>query len=291
MSAVEETGTAPLLEVRGLRSGYGRVPVLHGIDFAIGDGEILGVLGHNGMGKTTLLKTLMGLVPATAGSVTFDGLDVTREKPAARARLGIGYVPQGRGIFPALSVRDNLAMGVAAHGLADEGAAIEAVLAEFPQIERLLDRRGGALSGGEQQLLALARCLASGPQLLLLDEPTEGIQPSIVDLIEEKLADLARRRGLSILLVEQNLEFITALADRVMVLQKGQVKGVIAGGNAMNADLIAEFTGFASAAPPARAPAAPLTARGPAAPLTARGPAAPLTARGPAAPLTARGPA
>ena len=135
----------------------------------------------------------------------------------------MGYVPQGRGIFPNLSVRDNLRMGIASHGVADEGQAIAAVLREFPQLERLLDRQGGALSGGEQQLLALARCLISDPQIVLLDEPTEGIQPSIVDAIEDKLRELARDRGLSILLIEQNLEFISSLADRLLVLKKGQV--------------------------------------------------------------------
>ncbi|MEO0427241.1 MAG: amidase [Pseudomonadota bacterium] len=235
-----------LLEVRGLRSGYGRVPVLQGVDLTVGEGEIVGILGHNGMGKSTLLKTVIGLVKASGGSVEFDGLDITREEPHARARLGLGYVPQGRGIFPTLSVIDNLRMGVASHGLDDEAAAIEGVIAEFPQLERLLERQGGALSGGEQQLLALARCLVSGPDLLLLDEPTEGIQPSIVDMIEDKLSELARDRGLSILLVEQNLEFITSLSDKVLVLQKGQVKGEI-GGHNMDSALIDEFTGFTSA--------------------------------------------
>ncbi|MEM6488124.1 MAG: amidase [Pseudomonadota bacterium] len=233
-----------ILAIKGLRSGYGRVPVLQGMDVAIEEGAIVGVLGHNGMGKTTLLRTIMGLVPATAGSVSFDGVDITRAPAHERARMGIGYVPQGRGIFPTLSVMDNLRMGVAAHGVGDEEGAIEAVLEEFPQLERLLDRRGGALSGGEQQLLALARCLVSAPDLVLLDEPTEGIQPSIVDMIEDKLRTLAER-GLSILLVEQNLEFITDLSDRVLVIQKGQIKGEIAGHD-MDAALIDEFTGFRS---------------------------------------------
>ncbi|MEM9783167.1 MAG: amidase [Pseudomonadota bacterium] len=237
--------TPTLLSVTGLRSGYGRVPVLQGVDLTVGEGEIVGILGHNGMGKSTLLKTVMGLVKASGGSVAFDGIDITREEPHARARLGLGYVPQGRGIFPTLSVMDNLRMGVASHGVEDEAAAIEGVLAEFPQLERLLERQGGALSGGEQQLLALARCLVSGPDLLLLDEPTEGIQPSIVDMIEDKLAELAKDRGLSILLVEQNLEFITSLSDKVLVLQKGQVKGEI-GGHNMDSALIDEFTGFSS---------------------------------------------
>jgi amidase len=233
-----------ILEVKGLRSGYGRVPILHGLDFAIHEGEIVGVLGHNGMGKSTLLKTVMGLVPTTGGSIMFDGLDVTRESSHGRSRLGIGYVPQGRGIFPTLSVRDNLRMGIASHGVRNEDEAIAAVLREFPQLERLLDRQGGALSGGEQQLLALARCLISDPQIVLLDEPTEGIQPSIVDAIEDKLRELASERGLSILLIEQNLEFISGLADRVLVLKKGQIAGVIDDPSSDNSALIDEFTGF-----------------------------------------------
>jgi amidase len=239
---------APILQVKGLRAGYGKVPVLHGLDFTIGEGQIVGVLGHNGMGKTTLLKTLMGLAPATAGEITFDGIDVTREPSHERSRLGIGYVPQGRGIFPILSVRDNLRMGIAAHGAEDEEGAIAAILEEFPQLKRLLDRQGGALSGGEQQLLALARCLISAPQIVLLDEPTEGIQPSVVDMIEDKLHELSRERRVSILLIEQNLEFITDLSDRVLILQKGQIAGEIEKASLADAALIDAFTGFKSGA-------------------------------------------
>ncbi|MEO1531037.1 MAG: ATP-binding cassette domain-containing protein, partial [Pseudomonadota bacterium] len=170
---IEGPAPAEILSVRGLRAGYGRVPVLQGVDLTVGEGQIVGILGHNGMGKSTLLKTVMGIVKATGGTMEFDGIDITREAPHARSRLGIGYVPQGRGIFPSLSVLDNLRMGVASHGVTDEKAAIESVLEEFPQLERLLERQGGALSGGEQQLLALARCLISAPDLVLLDEPTE----------------------------------------------------------------------------------------------------------------------
>lgn len=232
-----------LLEVKGLRSGYGKVPILHGIDLHVAEGEILGVLGHNGMGKSTLLKTLMGIVPASGGTMVFDGHDLGREKPSARARLGIGYVPQGRGIFPNLSVRDNLRMGVAAHDV-DEEEALARVLADFPRLERLLERDGGALSGGEQQLLALARCLVSEPDLVLLDEPTEGIQPSIIDEIIDFLKALNARRGVAIVLVEQNLDFITALSDRVLLIQKGAITGEISGSEAADPALIEEFTGL-----------------------------------------------
>ncbi|WP_421869612.1 ABC transporter ATP-binding protein [Pararhizobium sp.] len=235
-----------LLEVKGLRSGYGRVPILHGLDFTIGQGEIVGILGHNGMGKTTLLKTLAGLLPVTGGQLRFDGKDITREPTYRRARLGLGFLPQGRGIFPALSVRENLLMGIAAYS-DDNNGKLGAILEEFPGLRRLLDRAGGALSGGEQQLLALARALISNPRVLLLDEPTEGIQPSIVDMMEEKLRTLSRDRGLAIILVEQNLEFITALADRIILLKKGVIAGVIADPRSPAQDLISEFTGFSAA--------------------------------------------
>ena len=232
-----------LLKLSGLRAGYGRVPVLHGIDLSVNDGEILGILGHNGMGKSTLLKTLMGIIPASGGSMTFDGQDIGRQRSSGRAQLGIGYVPQGRGIFPNLSVRDNLRMGIASHDL-DEDSAIERVLADFPRLERLLERDGGALSGGEQQLLALARCLVSEPDLILLDEPTEGIQPSIIDEIIDLLKELNRREGLSIVLVEQSLDFITALSDRVLLIQKGKIMGEVSGSEAADPALIEEFTGL-----------------------------------------------
>ena len=232
-----------LMEASGLRAGYGRIPVLHGIDLTVSDGEIVGVLGHNGMGKTTLLKSLIGLVPSTAGRIQFDGLDITREPTFERSRLGIGYVPQGRGIFPQLSVLDNLRMGVAAH-MEDEQVAVDRVIVDFPRLENLLDRSGGALSGGEQQLLALARCLISEPKLILLDEPTEGIQPSIIDEIIELLQRLAREQDITIILVEQNIEFITELSDRVLLLQKGEITAEIKGVHTTEIALIDEFTGF-----------------------------------------------
>ncbi|MEM7059497.1 MAG: amidase [Pseudomonadota bacterium] len=232
-----------LLEVKALTSGYGRVPILQGIDFNVSDGEIVGILGHNGMGKTTLLKTLMGIIPATGGIVTFAGLDLMSERTSERAKLGIGYVPQGRGIFPNLSVYDNIRMGIAAHDV-DEEDAIRRILVEFPRLERLLDREGGALSGGEQQLLAVARALISEPELILLDEPTEGIQPSIIDEIIDLLKDLNQKRGLTIVLVEQNLDFIRELSDRVLLLQKGAITGEMSGSDAANPALIEEFTGF-----------------------------------------------
>ena len=215
-----------LLEVRDLRSGYGRIPILFGIDMTVGDGEYLGILGHNGMGKTTTLRALMGHLPTTAGTVVFAGKPITHLKPHERSRLGIGLVPQGREIFPDLSVYENLRMGLAAAPKEDR-AVIDAVLEDFPRLVRLLDRRGGALSGGEQQLLALARCLCTRPKLILLDEPTEGIQPSIIEEIIETLLALKKRWNMSLIVVEQNLEFITSLSDRILNIQKGRITGVL----------------------------------------------------------------
>ncbi|TFF27703.1 ATP-binding cassette domain-containing protein [Jiella endophytica] len=217
---------SPLLEVAGLRAGYGRVPILAGISLAMAEGEFLGILGHNGMGKTTLMKTIMGSIPATAGSIRFAGEDVTGLATHRRSRLGLGLVPQGREIFPTLSVEENLRMGLAAAKREDR-ALIDEVLEDFPRLVRLLDRRGGALSGGEQQLLALARCLCARPKLILLDEPTEGIQPSIIEEMIETLQALRRRWSLSMIIVEQNLDFITQLSDSVLSIQKGRITGEV----------------------------------------------------------------
>lgn len=210
-----------MLIVRDLASGYGRIPILDGVNFTIAKAEFLGVLGHNGMGKSTLLKTLMGLLPATAGSVNFAQADITRSPSHIRARMGVGYVPQGRGIFPGLSVLDNLNFSAKANPANSMSA--EEALEVFPRLKPLIARHGGALSGGEQQLLALARALISRPRLLLLDEPTEGIQPSIIDEIVDQLKQTRVQLGLTILLVEQNIDFIRQLSDRVLLIHKGTI--------------------------------------------------------------------
>lgn len=210
-----------ILNVQDLASGYGRIPILDHVNFHVADGEFLGVLGHNGMGKSTLLKTLMGLLPATHGAVRFADTDITHARPHTRARMGLGYVPQGRGIFPGLSVLDNLVFSAKSNPANSMSA--DDILEEFPRLKPLIARHGGALSGGEQQLLALARTLIARPRLLLLDEPTEGIQPSIIDEIADKLKEIRVARGLTILLVEQNLDFIRQLSDRVLLIDKGTI--------------------------------------------------------------------
>ncbi|SHH70537.1 ABC transporter ATP-binding protein [Bradyrhizobium erythrophlei] len=232
-----------MLNVQGLCTGYGRIPILNGVNFAVKVGEFIGILGHNGMGKTTLLKALMGFLPATAGTVRFDGHDVTTAEPYQRARLGLGYVPQGREIFPGLTVYDNLRMGCTKE-TGGEQETIEEVLEEFPRLKPLLDRSGGALSGGEQQLLALARCLCGKPRLILLDEPTEGIQPSIIDEIVEVLQRLRDNSGLTMILVEQNLDFIAALSRRILIIQKGTITRELPPDDLADASLVGEFIGI-----------------------------------------------
>jgi branched-chain amino acid transport system ATP-binding protein len=210
-----------MLTVENIHVGYGRIPILKGISFTVGEHEAVGIMGHNGMGKTTLLKALMGQLPLTKGNVGFRGRDVSREPSFRRARAGIGFVPQGRAIFPALSVYENLRMGHIDDGIHSETNAVKEMLARFPRLDPIIDRAGGALSGGEQQILALARALCGRPRLLLLDEPTEGIQPSIVDEIGEILKDLHQQQGLSIVVVEQGVDFIRSLSDRVLGIEKG----------------------------------------------------------------------
>ena len=235
-----------MLQVTNLCAGYGAIPVLRDITLAIAEGESVGILGHNGMGKTTLLRTLIGALRISAGAVALRGTDISRAAPHARAKLGMAYVPQGREIFPTLSAMDNLRMGLVKTGLLGQAGgteALERLLQDFPRLKPLLDRLGGSLSGGEQQLLALARALAGQPTLLLLDEPTEGIQPSIIDEIAETLATLRDRMNLTIVLVEQNLEFIAALSQRVLVIKRGQLGGEIPREHLGDLAIMSEYTG------------------------------------------------
>lgn len=230
-----------MLEVNELRSGYGRIPILDGINFSMKAGEVVGILGHNGMGKTTLLRTLIGQIKATDGTIKFDGADITDQEMHQRARVGIGFVPQGREIFPQLSVYENLKMGEAVY---DGESAVPEVLEYFPALKGLLERPGQGLSGGQQQILALARCLVGRPKVVLLDEPTEGIQPSIVDEISEKLQELSKALNLTVLLVEQDLHFIQSLAERVLIIQKGKIVAEISPDQLAEKNIVDEYLGI-----------------------------------------------
>lgn len=211
-----------MLRVADLRAGYGSTPVLTGVNLEVGEGEIVAILGRNGMGKTTLLRTLIGLLPAWAGSIRLGGQEISKLKAHQRARLGLGYVPQGRDIFPGLTVHENLRLGGMA-GRRESSARMTELLGLFPMLSEKLTTRGASLSGGQQQLLALARALVAAPKILLLDEPSEGIQPTILEQIVERIRDINRRQGIAILLVEQNLEFAAALAERAYIMNKGVV--------------------------------------------------------------------
>ena len=208
-----------VLEVSGLWSGYGEGMVLQGVDLTAARGKVTCLVGRNGAGKTTTLKTVMGLLPAAKGTVKVDGLDVTTLPPYERAHAGIGYVPQGREIFPQLTVRENLQLGLEARG--GKGEIDESIFETFPILREFLDRKGGDLSGGQQQQLAIARALMGKPKVLVLDEPTEGIQPNVIDEIGQVLRKLSG--DIAVFIVEQYLEFVLSIADECYVLEKGRV--------------------------------------------------------------------
>ena len=209
-----------MLSVSGLNQYYGESHTLWDVDLSLEKGECLCVMGRNGVGKTTLLKSVMGLLPAATGKIEFDGKDLSKRAAEERARAGIGYVPQGREIFPLLTVEENLETGLQAR--ADRSRKIPARIYElFPVLHDMRHRRGGDLSGGQQQQLAIGRALALDPTLLILDEPTEGIQPNIVDMIARVIKTLNREEGLTILLVEQKLPFTRAVADHFAILDRG----------------------------------------------------------------------
>ncbi len=210
-----------MLTISNLNQFYGGSHILRDVSFEIPKGACTTILGRNGVGKTTLLKCLVGLVPIRSGSLTLEGVDIAKLPPYERARLGVGYVPQGREIFPRLTVEENLLMGLATKSGA---AKIPARIFEmFPVLKDMLRRRGGDLSGGQQQQLAIGRALASDPKLLILDEPTEGIQPSIIKDIGNVIASLAKGGEMAILLVEQYYDFAQALADHYVVMSRGEV--------------------------------------------------------------------
>ncbi|MCW5623262.1 MAG: ABC transporter ATP-binding protein [Burkholderiales bacterium] len=212
-----------LLEARTLTSGYGRVQIVHRISLSVREGEVLAVIGRNGVGKTTLIKALMGILPAADGAVLFEGEDITHESPHARARRGLGYVPQGRGIFSSLTVTENLFMGERIGEAPVTPASYERIYGFFPILKERGQQMAGSFSGGQQQQLALGRALLGRPRVLLLDEPSEGIQPNIVQDMGALLRRLCKEERLTVIVVEQNLDLIRAMADRCIVVDKGAV--------------------------------------------------------------------
>lgn len=208
-----------MLEIRELRAAYGKVEVLQDVNLTVGDGEIVGLLGRNGVGKTTTLKAILGLVRKTGGNVLFGENLITNVSPHKIPRHGIGYVPQGRGIFPNLSVEENLYIGLPG---SPDAEIREYIFDRFPRLKERLGQKGSTLSGGEQQQLAIARCLAMRPKLILLDEPTEGIMPILVQEIRNEILAI-NQSGVSILLVEQNLSTAFKICKRVYLMEKGVV--------------------------------------------------------------------
>ena len=212
-----------MLQVQQLHQFYGGSHILRGLSFDAKIGEVTCLLGRNGVGKTTLLRCLMGLVPAREGSVSWEGKAITGFRPHQRVRAGIAYVPQGREIFPRLSVEENLLMGLSRFGAREAKQVPEFIYELFPVLREMKQRRGGDLSGGQQQQLAIGRALASRPRLLILDEPTEGIQPSVIKEIGAVIRKLAERGDMAILLVEQFYDFAAELADQYLVMARGEI--------------------------------------------------------------------
>ncbi len=214
--------TATALSAAGVVVGYGKKEIVRGVDLAVRTGEVLLMLGHNGAGKTTLMRALFGLVPLRAGRVSFADADMTGRAPAENVAAGIAFIPQGHGIFPTLSVRDNLELG--AFALADRsklGERLETVFALFPVLAERARQIGGTLSGGQQQMLAIGMALMHAPRLMILDEPSIGLAPNLVDKVMQAIREVNRRFGTTILMVEQNVRYSLPIADRVAVLKTG----------------------------------------------------------------------
>lgn len=208
-----------MLNIKGIVAGYDRLEVLHGLDLAVSARQAVAVVGANGAGKSTLCRAISGLIKARAGSVHFDSVDITHAGTSARVRTGVVQVPEGRQVFPEMTVHENLTLGAFVHGR-PKAEDMDAVLALFPILRERRDKHAGMLSGGEQQLLALGRALMARPRLLVLDEPSQGLSPKAVGLVADAIAEI-KRRGVAILLVEQNLLLVEAVADYAYVLENG----------------------------------------------------------------------
>ena len=229
----------PLIAATGLRAGYATGDVLHEVNIEVSAGEIVGVLGRNGVGKTTLMRALIGLLSVRSGSISYRGVDITRQPADRRAALGIGYVPQGREVFAHMSVLDNLRMGQFINRA--RGFQPDEVYGYFPFLRDRSRQRAGTLSGGQQEMLAIARALVAGPELLLLDEPSDGVQPSIVHDIGNFIVRLVEERPLGVLIVEQNIELMQRAAQRAYVMDKGRVVATLGKKELLNTELLASY--------------------------------------------------
>ncbi len=222
--------TDAVLNVAGLWARYGATPILQGVDLSIAKGEIVSLIGRNGVGKTTTMQCLIGLLGASSGTISFQGRDVTKLAADSRARLGMGYIPQGRFVFPRMTVAENLDVGLQIGGAGGKKLP-ELVFDSFPRLKERRNQVAGTMSGGEQQQLAIGRALIGNPSLMLLDEPSEGIQPSIVQLICSALRSFSRELGMTILIVEQSLDTIVTLSDRAYVMEKGRIVATLPSGD------------------------------------------------------------
>jgi len=229
-----------MLELDGVTAAYDSTPILREVDLSVAEGEIVGVMGKNGVGKTTLMKTIIGLLEPTAGSISYAGEDVTDASADERARTGIGYIPQGRDVFPKLTVTQNIRMGETVNADSDR-TLYDQIYGYFPVLEERAGQQAGTLSGGQQQMLAIARALVSDPDLLLLDEPSEGIQPSIVDQISQDMQRINEDLGTTILFVEQNLGVIREMADRCYAMERGEIVDEVGPSTLADEDAIAEY--------------------------------------------------
>mgnify|MGYP001049821753 CR=1 FL=1 len=228
------------IEVDGLHAGYGSIKVLHDISLSVPSGEVLGVLGRNGMGKTTLIRAIAGIIPVTSGTIHLDGVDITHMPVHERARRGLTTVVQGRGMFPKLTVRENLEMGRIASGVAKRNR-LDEVLSYFPRLAERLDQPCGTMSGGEQQMLAIGRGLMTDPKVMLLDEPSDGIMPLLVQQIAETLVKINRREGMTIIIVEQNVPMVFSMAERCIILEKGRVVASGSRDEVSNSELMQQY--------------------------------------------------